>query len=152
MLGRTSVSICFPHSLSLSGYAKAFAEKVDEEKSSLWVLHQAATDGDEVRIKSLLQQKADATLADQSGRTPLHYAGLHGHKDVFSLLVQHGASLLTRDEDNRTAVGYLEDNYPDSFRDLLVTGVLEGHGRISIWLQRYLLGGNFSRRVLFSVG
>lgn len=38
-----------------------------------------------------------AKQRDESGATPLHYAALHGHRDVAKLLIEHGADINSPD-------------------------------------------------------
>ncbi|CAN0480482.1 unnamed protein product, partial [Laminaria digitata] len=41
-------------------------------------------------------------LLDESGRSPLHWAAIMGQADVISLLLNHGASIDSRDPAGRT--------------------------------------------------
>ena len=59
----------------------------------------AVEHGDRDAVANML--KDDATLAismDAEGATPLHYAAIHGHREIVDLLQQAGANINARDE------------------------------------------------------
>lgn len=56
-------------------------------------LHQAAREGDEEAVKSLLNAGADINAKDINEVTPLHEAALWGHKEVIELLLDYGADI-----------------------------------------------------------
>jgi ankyrin repeat protein len=61
-------------------------------------LHQAAQDGDLVRIEELLQTKHPVDRFDDIGNTPLHYAVKSGRLDVVGRLLRAGANINAHDE------------------------------------------------------
>jgi ankyrin repeat protein len=57
-------------------------------------LIEAAKQGDVERAKGILESEPSlANLKDQTGATPLHYAALHGHREIVRLLVERGADI-----------------------------------------------------------
>ena len=52
----------------------------------------AARRGDAAAVRSLLQQGADANVAEGDGMTALHWAAEHGDRDLAALLIESGAS------------------------------------------------------------
>lgn len=56
-------------------------------------VHQAALDGDNAKIKELLQANPSlVNVADYDQNTPLHLAAMHGHADTAQLLLDDGAN------------------------------------------------------------
>jgi len=49
------------------------------------------TNGKKEIVKHLLENNADPSIGDLSGRTPIHWASFYGHSDVVELLLRHGA-------------------------------------------------------------
>lgn len=56
-------------------------------------LREAASNGNLARVKQLLGEGADVNAKDNSGLTPLHFAVIGGHEDVFELLISKGANV-----------------------------------------------------------
>ncbi|CAE8704650.1 unnamed protein product, partial [Polarella glacialis] len=52
----------------------------------------------------LLEARADPTLVEASGSTPLHIAALRGHANVIGMLLQFGAAVEARDNAGQTAM------------------------------------------------
>jgi len=67
--------------LSLSGYGVAAP------------LHEAAKEGDLIKVNRLIQEGADVNVRSKTGATPLHGAARTGHKDVAELLISKGANV-----------------------------------------------------------
>eukprot|EP00771_Trimastix_marina_P002506 gnl/Trimastix_PCT/3635.p1 GENE.gnl/Trimastix_PCT/3635~~gnl/Trimastix_PCT/3635.p1 ORF type:complete len:781 (-),score=210.92 gnl/Trimastix_PCT/3635:421-2763(-) len=59
-----------------------------------------------VMVRYLLEKGSDPTVADSSGRTPLHYACAEGQLDAVQLMLDHGADLNLRDDDHWQALHY----------------------------------------------
>lgn len=53
----------------------------------------AALDGDEARVKKLLDKGTDPNSEDKNGYTALHYASRAGHYGVCQILLKAGASV-----------------------------------------------------------
>jgi len=65
-------------------------------------LHVAASAGNRLMVKFLLENGADIKIADGHGRTPLHLAAFRGHKEVSQLLIDNGADLNPFDTEGQT--------------------------------------------------
>jgi hypothetical protein len=81
---------------------------VAEEDSGRTLLHQAVEDNNTTMVELLLRHgRADVSIADTHGRTPLH---LCERSDVLTLLVSYGADLSRVDNDGRTVWHYAAAN------------------------------------------
>ncbi len=59
---------------------------------------EAVKQGDLERVKAVLETDDKlASVCDESGATPLHYAALNGHRQVVRLLLEHGADIDSAD-------------------------------------------------------
>ena len=65
-------------------------------------LHVAATAGNILMVKFLLENNANIKEADDHGRTPLHRAAVAGSKEVVQLLIDSGADLDAIDTEGQT--------------------------------------------------
>lgn len=66
--------------------------------SALENLADAAKQGDLERVKGIIETDAGlANLRDESGATPLHYAAIHGHRQIVRLLLERGADINATD-------------------------------------------------------
>lgn len=63
-------------------------------------MRKAATNGDLVRVRELLAEKANIEVPDNEGRTPLYLAAMHAQSDVVRALIGAGADI-----DARTGAG-----------------------------------------------
>lgn len=62
----------------------------------------AAADGDEAAVRSLLARGADVGATDGKARTALHLAAEGGHEEVVILLLRNGADVQATDTKGRT--------------------------------------------------
>jgi ankyrin repeat protein len=61
-------------------------------------LIEAAKQGDLERVKGILETDGRlANVRDEAGATPLHYAAIHGHRQIVQLLLERGADINSRD-------------------------------------------------------
>jgi ankyrin repeat protein len=68
-------------------------------------IHQAALDGDTVKLKDLLQASPQLmNVADYDKDTPLHLAAMHGHAEAATLLLDDGADINARNTAGMTAL------------------------------------------------
>jgi hypothetical protein len=75
--------------------------RIDEE------LIEAAKENNLPEVRRLLSDGADVnTTATFYGRTPLHWAGSHGHVQVFQALLEHGADIEAKDNGGWTPLHY----------------------------------------------
>ncbi|XP_048246155.1 ankyrin repeat domain-containing protein 50-like [Haliotis rufescens] len=66
-------------------------------------LVKASTDGDLCKVKyTLSDARTDINTRGLHGRTPVMFAAVEAHKDVFDVLVHHGANLALLDDDGNT--------------------------------------------------
>jgi len=88
------------------------------------LLHQAAAQGDEQRVRSLLQQNAMLIDArDASGRTALMLAVLQGHEAIVRALLQQGADPNIGDAAGRTPIAVARQQHqPRMVEALLQAG------------------------------
>ena len=56
-------------------------------------LHEAAKEGDLIKIKSLIAEGSNVNIVDENGTTPLHFAADRSHIDVVELLISKGANV-----------------------------------------------------------
>ena len=68
----------------------------------------------------LLQARADPTLKDQQGRTPVHFAALCGHFGLVETLIQHGGSPSTPDKHGYTPIHWAAYNGHDKCLEALL--------------------------------
>ncbi len=74
-------------------------EKPVEEKpepvpeKQIYLLHQAAADGDVERVRQLLSKAADVNAKDNNGRTPLYTAVASDRMEMVQLLIAQGADV-----------------------------------------------------------
>jgi ankyrin repeat protein len=76
----------------------------------------AARENNLTEVSRLLSVGADANSKDDDGETPLHWASMMGHVQVFKELVDHGADIEAKDNDGMTplyfACGMGHNYYP----------------------------------------
>ena len=68
----------------------------------------------------LLQARADPTLKDHQGRTPVHFAALCGHFGLVESLIQHGGSPSTPDKHGYTPIHWAAYNGHDKCLEALL--------------------------------
>lgn len=79
----------------------AYIEK--EDATGCTALFNAAAEGNEMTIKTLLAAKANVCSSDKDGWTPMHIAAANGHTSVITILFQHDeGSLEWPDNEGRT--------------------------------------------------
>ncbi|KAJ9644083.1 hypothetical protein H2199_003951 [Coniosporium tulheliwenetii] len=83
-------------------YVKLSVNKKDSRGRT--ALHWAASRGNEVMVRLLLEEGADLHAKDEDGRTALHEAARSGKEAVVRLLLEEGADLHAKDKDGRTAL------------------------------------------------
>jgi ankyrin repeat protein len=87
-------------------------------------LHKAVVRGEVTRIKDMLGRNSGLVNArDNDGYTPLHYAVLHGHRDLVMLLLSRGADVNAQDNKGITPLHMAVDRvYKDIARSLITSG------------------------------
>lgn len=73
-----------------------------QEEGRRTPLHQACNHG--LSVQALLRCRADPTLRNEEGQTPLHYAAQKGHRATVYALLASRASIDTQDVDGATAL------------------------------------------------
>jgi ankyrin repeat protein len=70
-------------------------------------IHDAAKAGDLEKVKALLKDHPDLVFnKDNDGRSPLHWAASHGHKNVVELLLANKAEANAKDNNGGTPLLY----------------------------------------------
>jgi len=83
----------------------------------------AAHDGDNERVRTLLQQGVNCDAEDQDGHTALMFAAFNGHSEIVLYLLDHGAEIDRTDYMGRTALIYASTGpFPETVRILLDRG------------------------------
>ncbi len=87
-------------------------------------LHRYVIKGETTKIKDILNRNSGLVNArDNSGYTPLHYAVVHGHRDLVMLLLSRGADVNAQDERGQTPLHLAVDRvYKDIARSLISSG------------------------------
>jgi ankyrin repeat protein len=75
------------------------------------VLAGAASAGDVLKVKELLEKHTPCTAQDYYGRTLLHLAVLDGYEEVVKELLDHGVDISTTDFKGRTALHLAAQGY-----------------------------------------
>jgi ankyrin repeat protein len=75
------------------------------------VLAAAASTGDVLKVKELLEKNTPCTAQDYYGRTPLHSVVLDGHEGVVKELLDHGVDTSTTDFKGRTSLHLAAQGY-----------------------------------------
>jgi len=86
------------------------------------VLTGAASAGDALKVKELLEINTPCTAQDYYGRTPLHSAVLDGHEEVVKELLDHRVDTSTTDFKGQTALHLAAKGYSLGALRLLLEG------------------------------
>jgi ankyrin repeat protein len=70
----------------------------DLDREGRSALHYASLEGDVARVRALIDEGEDVSLADRGGMTPLHFAAQERHPEVAEALLAAGASVDAPDE------------------------------------------------------
>ena len=83
-------------------------------------LHDAAWDGDEAQVKTLLAKGADLDARVEEGETALHFAAFKGRTVIARLLLDKGADANARKKDGATPLGLAAFNGHKEVAELLL--------------------------------
>ncbi|KAK9454951.1 hypothetical protein V1511DRAFT_521988 [Dipodascopsis uninucleata] len=91
------------------------------------ILHEAAIAGRELVLRYIVDRPNVLSVminaADIYGRTPLHYASIHGHSFIVNLLLMHGASIDDLDQDNFSSLLFaISQNHASCVENLISYG------------------------------
>lgn len=64
---------------------------------SIGILCDAASRGDVITLRQLIDSNMDPRVGDYDGRTPLHLAAAEGHEKAVEYLIQHKANINAQD-------------------------------------------------------
>jgi uncharacterized protein len=70
----------------------------DLDREGRTALHYASLEGDVARVRALIDEGEDVSLADRGGMTPLHFAAQERQPEVAEALLAAGASVDAQDE------------------------------------------------------
>jgi hypothetical protein len=84
------------------------------------VLAGAASAGDVLKVRELLEKHTSCTTPDYYGRTPLHSAVLGGHEEVVKELLDHGVDTSAADYKEQTALHLAAQRYSPDILELLL--------------------------------
>ena len=85
-------------------------------------IHQAARDGNDARLSSLLNNDGvDVNEKDNSDRTAISYASQWGHRECVELLITKGADPNVKDRNGQTALMWASRNGHRECMSLLIT-------------------------------
>jgi len=89
----------------------------DNEPENIWV---ACTNGDEARLRQLLQEGFSVNQQDEYGYSPIHAAASYGQVDLLRVLLSLGADVNIRDNEGDTPLLVCET--PEVFELLVASG------------------------------
>ena len=99
------------------------APRVASGPASEEALRQAALDGVQAQVSTLLEAGTKVDAPDAEGHTALMFAAFNGHSDIVLLLLDRGAVLDRRDLMGRTALLYASTGpFPETVKILLDKG------------------------------
>ena len=75
-------------------------------------LHQAAKDGDNARITTLLDRGANIEARNKDGATPIHFAAYEGHTQAITALLDRSADPNSKDKWGKTALDLIDKDNP----------------------------------------
>ena len=82
-------------------------------------IHDAAMEGDSVKVQAELDKGVNVNLKSEWLDTPLHIAVQIGHEILVKFLISKGATVNTKNKDGRTPLDYADGD---------VASILQGHG------------------------
>jgi len=92
-------------------------DEEDNEPENIWV---ACTNGDEARLRQLLQEGFSVNAKDEFGYSPIHAAASYGQVDLLRVLLSLGADVNIRDNEGDTPLLVCET--PEVFELLVAAG------------------------------
>lgn len=97
--------------------------QVEDYPGGRTLLAIAATDGDLVNARLLIEHGADVLATDDGGVSALSRAVKHGHEEIVRLLLDSGADTNSEDDESRSALAYAAANNDEAvMRQLLERG------------------------------
>ena len=90
------------------------------ENNGTTLLYVATQRGDEELAQWLLEKRADATIANRSGRTALHQAALFGRTAIAALLVESGGDVDATDATSKTPIDFAQQRNNRELVDILL--------------------------------
>jgi|GEM_PF-5419617 len=99
------------HVDALMFFMEAGANTLTQTPQQHTLLHLAVFKHNAGMLNIILQANAIELInwPDKHGRTPLHYAAIHNDLPTCKMLIQHGADVLRKDKDEKTASMYAKD-------------------------------------------
>jgi len=97
----------------------ADVEAVAQNEQRIRPIHAAASNGNLVVLRALLQRGANVNARQQHDFTPLHTAADRGDGEMARLFLAHGADVQARDASGRTAAQLAQERGHDALAALL---------------------------------
>ena len=83
-------------------------------------LHRAASTGNSISVRALLEAGAETEAKDDVGKTALHYAAERGYVTIAELLLNNAANIEAKDNAGRTALDLARNNLREGMELLLL--------------------------------
>ncbi|TKZ32334.1 ankyrin repeat domain-containing protein [Brachyspira catarrhinii] len=73
-------------------------------------------------LECIYEKNTNINFQDENGKTPLIIAVIKGNKDIVRALINAGADLNIKDNDNKTALDYAENNNFEEIKKIILDG------------------------------
>ena len=125
-IGRTplDVAIAFKQSL-ITDLLRKHGGKTRDELKAAESIEVAAELGNIEAVKQHLDDGTEVNAKDGTGRTPLHWAAIEGHKEIAELLIAEGANVNAKTNDGKTP---LDEAINPFYNKTEIANLLHKHG------------------------
>ena len=125
-IGRTplDVAIAFKQPL-ITDLLRKHGGKTRDELKAAESIEVAAELGNIEAVKQHLDDGTEVNAKDGTGRTPLHWAAIEGHKEIAELLIAEGANVNAKTNDGKTP---LDEAINPFYNKTEIANLLHKHG------------------------